>query len=197
MWAQRRVRSLLIRRPPRITLYPYREHREHRPQMQINTAAQQPTHRNTDTQSLFRHAGQRTQATNTEQRDHYATPQVNGIFERNKQESYRTTSLTNSCPWARTSSTNQNEPPPAPFVAGTHTSTPNNHIDTIDRTAPSQPNLDAFSGPGKVGSTAVILGSGLLFDALTDQPRGGLVQRANAHYTRPHSAFKLENTLAL
>ena len=43
----------------------------------------------------------------------------------------------------------------------------------------------------------MILGSGLLFDALTDQPRGGLVQRTNAHHTRPHSAFKLENTLAL
>ena len=86
--------------------------------MQINTAAQQPTHRNTDTQSLFRHAGQRTQATNTEQRDHYATPQVNGIFERNKQESYRTTSLTNSYPRARASSTNQNEPPPASSPLG-------------------------------------------------------------------------------
>ena len=84
----------------------------------MNTAAQQLTHRQPGTQSLFRHAGQITQAINTEQRDH-ATPQANKIFERNNQESYRTTSLTNSYSRARASSTNQNEPPPASFVAGT------------------------------------------------------------------------------
>ena len=103
--------------------------------MQINTAAQQPTQSNTDTQSFSRHAGRGILADHTdptEQRD-IASQNDNTMKQRNH-STQQNASLTNSCPWARASSTNPNKPLPASsYVAGAYTSTTNTCLDMAHR----------------------------------------------------------------
>ena len=103
--------------------------------MQINTAAQQPTQSNTDTQSLSRHAGQRILADHTDQTEQEEiAPHDGNAIEQRKHSTQQNTSLANPRFPAWASSTNQNKPPATSCHVGINQPSTNTCFDVMQRT---------------------------------------------------------------